>query len=310
MTILARLADHGIRPLRHPRLPAGAPGEHRAPCPECDRPKKDKDDALAVRIDGNGASWCCHRCGWRGGIREGRQTERTPQPRERQPELEQHDTLASWGHYLWQACETICRGSVAATYLDNRGCAIPHPCGDLRWYRDLEDKVSGYHGPALVGLVTDVETGEPINLHRTWLASNGSGKAPIDKPRRLLKGHRLRGVTRLWPDEEVTLGLVIGEGIETCLAAALEGLTPVWATMTASNLAAFPVLPGLEGLTLLVDHDRPNAKTGKRAGIEAGLTVVRRYTDAGFDSERDVRVILPPEGEDAADLVRKRRAAA
>jgi hypothetical protein len=180
---------------------------------------------------------------------------------------------------------------------------IPHPFGDLRWHRDLEDKVSGYRGPALVGLVTDVETGEPINLHRTWLARDGSGKAPIEKPRRLLKGHRSNGVVRLWPDDLVTLGLVIGEGVETCLAAARSGLVPVWATLSAGNLAAFPILPELDGLTILVDHDRPNPKTGRRPGIEAGLAVVQRYTAAGFDPERDIRVICSPvEGEDAADL--------
>jgi putative DNA primase/helicase len=151
---------------------------------------------------------------------------------------------------VWQACETICRGSVAATYLDNRSCAIPHPWGGLHWHRDLEDRVSGYRGPALIGLVTNVETAAPINLHRTWLAPNGSGKAAIDRPRRLLKGHRSDGVIRLWPDDAVTLGLTIGEGIETCLAAARAGLTPVWSCLSAGNLARFPVLPGLEGLTV------------------------------------------------------------
>src|SRR5690606_17647378 len=53
-----------------------------------------------------------------------------------------------------------------------------------------------------------------INLHRTWLAPDGRSKAPIDKPRRLLKGHRSNSEIRLWPDAEVTTGLVVGEGIE------------------------------------------------------------------------------------------------
>jgi putative DNA primase/helicase len=159
--------------------------------------------------------------------------------------------------------------------------------------------------------VTDVLTCEPSNLHRTWLARDGRGKAPIDTPRRLLKGHRSRGVIRLWPDSEVTMGLVLGEGIETCLAAALDGLTPVWATMSAGNLANFPVLPGIEGITVLVDHDRPNPKTGKRAGHEAAYQLIQRYTQAGFDPKRDIRVIMPPtEGEDVNDLVRRDRGAA
>ena len=152
--------------------------------------------------------------------------------------------------------------------------------------------------------MTDVLTGEPINLHRTWLARDGAGKAPIDKPRLLLEGHRTDGVIRLSPDDEVTLGLVIGEGVESCLAAARLGLAPVWSTLTAGNLTEFPVLPGLEGLTVLVDHDRPNPKTGKRAGIEAALAVIPRYVDAGFDPERDlVTICSPVEGQDFNDMV-------
>ena len=100
------------------------------------------------------------------------------------------------------------------------------------------------------------------------MASPGRRRqAEINKPRRLIKGHRSRGVIRLWPDTEVTIALAIGEGIETCLAAAHEGLTPVWATISASNLTAFPILPGIERLTVLCDHDKPNPKTGKRRNL-------------------------------------------
>jgi putative DNA primase/helicase len=295
--ILSRLADHGIR-LRHHK-----PGEDRAPCPECDRGPK--DDALAVRIEGDGsATWICHRCDWRGGIgpeRSERHAKPAPARQDKRSDPEQHDTLAPWGERLWQACQPIEPGTPAAAYLERRGCTVPP--GDLRWHANLEDKVSGYRGPALVALVTNVETVEPINLHRTWLAPDGTGKAPIAKPRRLLKDHRARGVVRLWPDEDVTLGLVLGEGLETCLAAARAGLTPVWSVLSAGNLAAFPVLPGLEGLTVLVDHDKPNPKTGKRAGHDAARELIARYAAAGFDPDRDIRVILPPtEGQDVNDL--------
>jgi len=284
-------------------------GEHRAPCPQCARGKR--DDALAVKIDHDGATWLCHRCEWSGGVLEARErhSERPPRHREREPEPEQHYTLAPWGLDLWEQCSSILPGTPAYTYLDRRCCVIPP--GDLRWHADLRDKLTGYRGPALVGLVTDVLTCEPINLHRTWIAKDGSGKAPIPKPRRLLKGHRSRGVIRLWPDADITLGLVIGEGIETCLAAAMHSLEPVWAAMNAANLAAFPVLPGIEGLTILVDHDKPNPQTGRRAGIDAALELVERYAEAGFDPKQDIKVILPStEGEDVNDIVLKDRGTA
>jgi putative DNA primase/helicase len=299
---LARaLEERGIRLRKY------QPGEHRCPCPECGRGPR--DDVLAVRIDHDGATWTCHRCEWKGGIGPER-SERRAKPAHRrqgrQPEPEHHVTLSPWGLNLWDQCSPILPGTPAANYLDQRCCIVPP--GDLRWHPDLLDRISGYRGPALVGLVTDALTCEPINLHRTWLQPDGSGKASIDNPRRLLKGHRSRGVIRLWPDQEVTLGLVVGEGVETCLAAALESLTPVWATISAGNLAAFPVLPGIEALTILADHDKPNLKTGKRAGRAAALELIRRYTEAGFDPKRDIKVIYPPiEGEDVNDLVRKHR---
>jgi putative DNA primase/helicase len=294
------LAERGIELRRY------QPGNHRARCPWCD--KGPRDDALAVKIDHDGACWHCHRCGEKGGTRNGSVLSCKSAGRGvaiQAPAPERHETLSDWGRTLWKNARPIEPDSIAGRYLAGRGCLLP-PFPDethLRWHPALSDAVSAFTGPALVALVTDAETGEPINLHRTWLRHDGAGKAPIETPRRLLKGHPSRGVIRLWPDAEVTMGLVIGEGIETCLAAAWAGFTPCWAAMTAGNLKAFPVLPGLDGLTVLVDHDRPNPKTGIRAGHDAALAVVERYTAAGFDPKRDKRIILPPtEGEDAADL--------
>jgi putative DNA primase/helicase len=268
------LADRGIELKRY------QPGEHRAPCPAC--AKGPRDDALAVRIDQDGATWLCHRCNERGGTRQA-QTGSAPAPRQQAPwiEPERYATLSDWGRTLWENARPIEPDSIAGKYLIGRGCALPPEDGDLRWHPALSDRKSGHTGPCLVGLVTRIEDGEPINLHRTWLRADGSGKAPIDKPRRLLMGHSSHdGVIRLWPDTEVTMGLVLGEGIETCLAGARAGLMPCWSTISAGNLAAFPVLPGLEGLTVLVDHDKPNPKTGQRAGAVAALAVIERYVAA------------------------------
>jgi hypothetical protein len=83
-------------------------------------------------------------------------------------------------------------------------------------------------------------------------------------------------VIRLWRDEHVEQGLVLGEGIETVLFAATRIehlgtlLQPAWAAGDASHMRAFPVLPGIDALTLLVDNDsnctgqdgRPNARHG------------------------------------------------
>ena len=150
---------------------------------------------------------------------------------------------------------------------------------------------SGHIGPALIGLVTDALSGEPLTLHRTWVNSNGS-KAAIERPRLLLAGHRKQGgVIRLWPDEEVTNGLALAEGIETALAAAFA-FTPIWSCIDAGNLATLPLLNGICALTIFADHDE--------AGIIGARSLAQRWADAG----REVYITTPFEaGADINDVL-------
>jgi hypothetical protein len=98
-------------------------------------------------------------------------------------------------------------------------------------------------------------------------------------------------VIRLWPDTDVSTGLVLGEGIETTLAAATRIehhgtlLRPAWAAGSAGNIAGFPVLAGIDALTILIDHDVSG--TGQRAAetctqcwLDAGREVIRLMPDA------------------------------
>jgi putative DNA primase/helicase len=283
-SVLDRLADLGIH------LRRCDPGENRAACPRCAQEKVRRgDDALSVRVEPDRIVWLCHRCEWTGAIihHEDRLLARPARPAQR------YDRLAPWGLEIWNQCQPIEPGTIAAAYLERRGCSLPPVEGDLRWRPNLTDKSSGYSGPALVGLVTEAISGAPISLHRTWLTADGSGKAPIAKPRRLLKDHRSDGVVRLWPDDEVALGLVIGEGIETCLAAARAGMTPVWAALSAGTLAAFPVIPGIEGLHIVADNDE--------AGLSATRELGRRYVRAGVSPQSIIVIRSSTPGMDLAD---------
>lgn len=244
-------------------------------------------------MEPDSAIWSCFRCGWSGRVagevREHRPPRRPPPPRHA-------PAPTPWP--LFEAALPIEPGSVAARYLACRGCALPPDGSDLRW-TPAACHPSGHVGPALVALVTDALTGERCTLHRTWLTCDGSGKAPIERPRLLWSGlSKARGVIRLWPDDEGIRGLGIAEGIESALAAA-RIFTPMWATIDAGNMAAFPVLPCVEALTIFADHDRPNPKTGRRAGNDAAKACGRRWAEAG----REARIYLPPrEGTDMADL--------
>jgi putative DNA primase/helicase len=193
---------------------------------------------------------------------------------------------------LWRQTSPIA-GTLGATYLQIRGCAIPPTDSDLRFL----DAING-EPPRLCGRITDALTGKPLSLHFTYLAVDGRAKAGrvkhgqvVDKE--YLAGHQTRGgCIRLWPDESVTHGLALGEGIESTLAAA-HVFTPAWAAMDAGHMEAFPVLDGVAALTLYADHD----KSGR--GLKAARACGERWRAAG----RDVRVFMPrDQGSDCADL--------
>ena len=130
----------------------------------------------------------------------------------------------------------------------------------------------------MVALFRDALTNKPDRIDRTALALDAT------KLDRMSLGPTKGSVIKLWPDEDVTTGLVIGEGIETTLAAATRishrgtRLQPAWAAGSATNLANFPVLTGVEFLTVLIDHDANGE--GQRAASHA----IWRWRDAGREA--------------------------
>lgn len=201
--------------------------------------------------------------------------------------------LSSAGRSVWRRTRRITPDDPAGRYLLARRCSLPHPDGDLRWHPELRHP-DGYTGSALIGLVTDaLDARRALNLHRTWVAGDGSGrKAELDRPRLLLWRHRKAGgVIRLWPDCEVALSLGVAEGIETALSLA-HVHRPVWALIDAGNLATFPCLYPLEHLTVAVDHDPAGMKAAEALGERW-----QREADTSADEPIPDRVkfILPRE---------------
>ncbi len=248
------------------------PGENRMPCPTCDRGPK--DTALSVRLELDGTViWHCHRlCGTDGSSRA-RDSKTPQQPRHAAPRAaERPRGLSDSARALWAATEPI--SGPAADYLQARACVLPPADSDLRCMPALRHS-SGYIGPALVALITDICTGAPLSLHRTWIKPDGN-KADVSPPRLLLKDHPIAGgVIRLWPDEAVTAGLGIAEGIETALSLA-HGFTPVWACIDAGHLAKFPILNGVQDLIIAADNDDAGRKAASDCAARwAGHAAVR-----------------------------------
>lgn len=75
-------------------------------------------------------------------------------------------------------------GTPIATYLRSRGLDLPASPA-LRFHTGLKH-LSGRVWPALVALVTHGRTGSPTGIHRTFLAPDGDGKAPVDPAKMML----------------------------------------------------------------------------------------------------------------------------
>ena len=126
----------------------------------------------------------------------------------------------------------------------------------------------GARHPCLLALLRNPMTDEPTGVHRIALTPDGR------KIERRMFGQT--GAVKLWP---AGTQLVVGEGIETVLAAATRipyrgaPLRPAWALVSSGFLGQLPVLSGVERLIILVDHDD--------GGITAASACVARWTRAG-----------------------------
>jgi len=171
------------------------------------------------------------------------------------------------------------------TYLASRGLTCSAP-PSLRFHRGLKHP-SGGIWPCMVALVTLGADDTPLAIHRTFLAREGLGKAPLE-PAKMMLGPCRGGAVRLGEPGEV---LMIGEGIETCLAAMQATGHPAWAALSTSGLRALD-LPGcVREVIVLADGDDP----GEAAARDCALRWMRQG--------RRVRIARPPRGLDFNDVL-------
>ena len=144
------------------------------------------------------------------------------------------------------------------------------------WFGDKSHPLHDQKLGAIIGVMTDPVTAKPTGaISRTYLDAQGckiGGAKMLGSP---------LGAVRLSADADVLGGLHIAESIESALGGAALGFIPIWSVGSAPAISSFPVLSGIEALTILTHHDE-----GSQAArlIQQGAV---RWRESG----REVRVI-------------------
>jgi hypothetical protein len=193
---------------------------------------------------------------------------------------------------LWREAQYP-RGTIVEAYLASRCLALPDGiAGEVIRYHPACPWGEGdgtIRVPAMVAALRSIHGDELVGVHRTRLTPDGR------KVDRRMLGTAEGTAVKLDADAEVTIGLAIGEGIETCLAARQLGIRPVWALGSAGAIERFPLLAGIDALTILIEHDANG--TNQRASEACAA----RWHAAG----REVLLVDPLCGKDISDAIRE-----
>lgn len=198
---------------------------------------------------------------------------------------------------IWTAARSDIAGTLAEAYLFSRGLRRPRHgwpptlrfAPALTW-RHGAHNMDGSCWPALIGLVS-VSIGPPaiagvpaqesrgarsrrfVGVHRTYLARDGSGKAPLIVDGKLAVKRMLgtQGGGAIWFGP-ATSRLHVGEGIETTLSAKQIRPKRTYAAAGSLDRMARLVLPDVvREIVLLMDNDMKDPSTGPKAIERARL---------------------------------------
>jgi putative DNA primase/helicase len=293
---MSALQDHGIE------LPPGASGEVRTYCPQCAEHHRTRSKTLGVSIEDG--VFHCFRCGWKGRV-GGNILPFEPVKRARDlgQERQARDKRARAIRKILKECRPLAESRIGQDYLRYRLqrelTEWPrlgfHPA--LSYFETAEGGRRGESYPALVATVRNVR-GEIVTLHRTYLAKDGNGKAPVTSPKKLMappRGTVTGCCVRLY---ETARELHVAEGIETALAVYVALGEPVWSTISAYGLATVELPPEVRAVHIWADFDRSGA------GQDAALACRKRLEREG----RRVAVHFPKKlGQDWLDVLREGR---
>lgn len=190
---------------------------------------------------------------------------------------------------LWAKSKPTEAGDIVHQYLASRGLDDDQYPEALRTAENCFYS-RGLRLPAMVAIVVDVD-GKPVNMHRTFIRPDGTGKADVQAPRKMMPGEIPAGAC-------VRLGAVqeqigIAEGIETAFAAMHHYHMPVWSAINSTMLAKWEPPAGVTSVCIFGDNDT------KFGGQAAAYALAHKLTTKGV--EASVHIPEQP-GTDWADI--------
>ena len=195
-------------------------------------------------------------------------------------------------------------GTPVEKYLVGRGIKLKS-YNDIRYTRGklpLEfqntggDHVVDYD--IMVALYRDIETNEPLAIHRTYLAEvyldSDWTRSRYQVRAKANLGSSVKGVIKLSDDADVYDSLHVTEGIETALTALSQGYAPTWALGDCGTLHNLEPIPGINNLVIFADNDKDGQglKSAENCRVLWG--------------ERNVKIFIPKQsGHDLNDKLKE-----
>ena len=217
-------------------------------------------------------------------------------PRPKMTDEQRRDILRD----TYKATQPIRPGDLAHKYLEARGIEeLIYPAA-LRFAPSLRDGDGGTR-PAMVAMVGVHGQDKFVSMHRTFLKPDGSAKAEMAAPRKIMAGELPDGACVMLSEFDSSTGgtLGIAEGIETAMSASAIYGIPVWAALNASMLAKWLPPEGCDEVAIFGDND------AKYGGQMAAYTAAHRIAVRGVKTT----VTIPPiVGQDFNDIYLKGKA--
>jgi hypothetical protein len=216
----------------------------------------------------------------------------SPQTR---PSRRRPRSTQSWALQIWRDSIDP-HGTLVERYLAARNLALPDDAARFirfhaacPWTDDHDVRV---RVPAMVALFRTIGGDEPSAIQRTALRADGG------KIGRKMLGPVAGCAIKVTADEDVLFRLGVAEGLESAMSAIALGQGPAWALGSAGAIRNLPVLPGIETLVLIAEHDHANEDAREVCGS--------RWQDAGCE----VLVVEPTNRthKDLNDVLQSRRA--